>query len=129
MLTFFAAAVPICASLLVAGLALTEQRRLAWERQIRYRVGLWTWEYLEDRHREARSHGNFGAAKKAADEFEARMLSHYGITNARPTYLDADTDIAMSAPLVSRTEKGRQWLLLIGSAAGVVLLAFDAMGH
>ncbi len=128
MLPFLAAFIPIVGSLYAAGSFLIEQAGLAHERRVRERIAPRVAAVLERENVRARAKEiKWDEPVRIAGEYETYLLALNGIGYRGPTWNEHAIDLAMTAPLMSRAERRRQWVLLLTAIAGVVLLAFSAM--
>lgn len=133
MLAFLAATVPIVGSLYVALSYLIEKAEVDHEFRVRRRL---------IPMRDERFHRLLPEAKARATRmnrpFDMDVFMHeldatddvlYAANGVRPptSYRMQALNASMSRPLPSRRESHRQWILLISSAAGLVLLAFEVM--
>ena len=130
MLAFLAAIIPIVGSLYVATSYLVEQARLAHEHRARHRIV----ELVEARRvavseeverSTRRVHPDYVNAE--AMRFALVMLRAYGLPEEQGSYTENDVRSAMSGTLESITDRRRQWVLLLSSMVGLVLLAIDAL--
>ncbi|MGW9345572.1 hypothetical protein ACWGR3_28885 [Streptomyces albidoflavus] len=123
MLAILAAVVPITASLYVAGSMLAEYA----ERDHTARVAARVWaRYNSERAQlEDLPPRELAPRNKAITERRMRLLELNGVDPWVGTLRRMGGD-AQPQPM-PRVEIRRQWVLLLGSAAGVVLLALDAL--
>jgi hypothetical protein len=130
VLAFLAAVVPIIGSLYVAGSYLVEQMRSSNEKRTRYRVAEIANEHY-NRIRAEQAEGTRPADISLAGLEQQRvkrmLLAANGLDEKGPSYTDVEIQAAMSGHVRSGVELRRQWVLLLSSAAGLVLLAIDFM--
>jgi len=122
MLAVLAAIVPIVASLYVAGSMLSEYAHRDYINRVVERISL-----RESAERKQIPFPEFSRehVRKSQEIHERRrmLLRANGID---PDSLGrAKLDSQVMPPIPSRVERRRQWVLLLGSAIGVVLLAID----
>lgn len=126
MLAFFAAVVPIVASIYAAGSLLAEQAQQAHDARSYARVD----EFIKERRRALEAERPtldvhvFNRLSTQLNERRALLLRYNGINPATGTYGHMNRIMAPAA--FPSTEVRRQWALLLGSVIGVVLLAIDA---
>jgi hypothetical protein len=131
VLAFFAAVVPIIGSLFVGFSYLAEQARLASERRIRLRVA----ELADERYEAAVSRRRANPYPRvthpsARDErmrLQSLLLAANGLPERVTSWREWEIDTHMSSGLMPFTDQRRQWVLLLSSAAGLVMLAVDAI--
>jgi hypothetical protein len=111
-LAVLAAVVPICGSLYAGASFLAHQAELAHEARVRQRLK----PLIEAQPSASRA------------DFERMMLAYNGITRPGTTWDEWDLSNKMSGHRVPARELRRQWVLLLTSAAGLVLLALDLVG-
>lgn len=124
MLAFFAAAVPIAASLFAAGSLLLEHSRASHDARAFARISTRYGNDMEKLQGLAPAEYNRGSA--AARERRDMLVEANGLDPYIGTAAHFNASQAPTAP--SRAEVWRQWSLLHGSAVGVVLLALDTAG-
>lgn len=133
MLAFLAAAVPIVASI-YAGLSfmaeVLEQARAA---RAYERVEAWFRPRSDALSAESSNPERFGggdAILRRRNELNARralLLGYNGINPSTNTY--GHLNRLMTPVAAPRGEVRRQWAILLGAIAGVILLALDALGR
>lgn len=130
MLAFLAAVVPIIGSLYVGCSFLAQQHALVHEQKVRIRIRA----LVENRYNSelARSNARPGPlmyddALAERNRFERMLLAANGVTGEGNTWNDVDLQNAMSGTVLPPAERRRQWVLLSTSAAGLILLALDAL--
>lgn len=133
MLTVLAAIVPIIGALYAAGSYLVEQSHVAHEYQVRRRLIP-----LRDERFHRLLPEEKARSKRMGREFDMDVFMHqldetdevlYAANGVRrpPTSRWQSLMQSMSASLVPKEERRRQWVLLLTSAAGLVLLALDLL--
>lgn len=127
MLAYIAAIVPIVASLYVCLSALTEYARQDHAARVYTRVDRWqsaeTGKILDA----DLSDEEIAALQNRLNERRAMLLAHNGVDPTRGTW---DMFDRMSDPAPARrVDVRRQWVLLWGSAIGVLALAVDALSR
>jgi hypothetical protein len=135
VLGFWAAVIPIAASLYGAVSYLIEQAERRRELDVRRKVADRRSAFeSEIQARLAAAGKNWwvdpwaGYLRDKVDSFEDRWLGHYGVAPAHITFDEFDLHASMSfSGIDSSRESRRQWVLLLGSLVGVVLLAFDTL--
>lgn len=121
---FLAALVPIITSIYAACSFIHEQVELEHEERVRYRVEGHVSARAETLDAEGvPSYSDEGQQHLRA--FRDRMLGYNGIETRVVTFRDFNILTSMSGNRVSTRELTRQWLLIIGSIAGVVFLSLD----
>lgn len=131
MLTFLAAVIPIVGSLYAAVSYLVEQQHRAHERRVRERVARLVYAHYEQFRDEmmaaAKPRGpvDWDAIKAEKNRFETKLLAANGFKSGRITLGEDDLRRTMSGPLVPAVERRRQWVLLLSSATGLVLICVE----
>lgn len=121
MLSFWAAVVPILASLYAGGSFLIEAARLGHEVRVFRRIDAWY------RAEHAALDGRVHASRLASELLARRnlLLECNGVDPTYGTYTRAEM---LTGPLPMRPlELRRQWVLLGGAVVGVVLLGMDGV--
>jgi len=134
VLAFFASLVPTLTSLAAAAWFLVDQSRYAHEHRVRSRVESGIDEHMrrdsQDRQ-EVLSRIGLPDAKdrqRDADErgrYRAMLLRANGVTTRATKHVEHQVNVTMSGPVLTRAELVRQWLVLGGAVAGVLLLALS----
>ena len=129
MLAFLAAVIPIVGSLYVGCSFLMQQNALVHERKVRVRIGPPVKaRYERDRARNASSAVPLpvDSMMRERARFERLLLEANGVYGRGMTWDDFDLHHAMSGTVLPRAERRRQWVLLVSSAAGLILISLDA---
>lgn len=127
MLAFFAAVVPIVASLYAGVSFLVDLERQRHVVRVYERIDAWYKPQREALGELLMKHDRRLGADRLINELNARkamLLEANGVDPALGTMGHMNTLAAPAA--VPVTELRRQWVLLIGSVVGVILLALDA---
>lgn len=120
MLAILAALVPVLASLWVAGGTLVDHARQAHEARVAARV--WG-QYTRDVEAIADGTPNLGDRMRELTERRMRLLEASGLDPWVGTVRNLNESVMPKPPSVK--ELRRQWVLIIGAIAGVVLVAMQ----
>ncbi len=134
MIAFLAAALPIVGALFAATSYLAEHRAIEREYRVRRRLA----PMMEERYWRLRPEMEARAERMGhvfdpdllfaeQQRFEEMMLGLHGL-KPPPRFRHLDLNLSMSAPRVPRREIVRQWVLIVSSTVGVILLALDSAG-